>query len=62
MVGIVDLDPPTVNVSVHVPAVGCAVVNETKSKLNELQKRQIFVTISTKKTYSCLPELTDRFL
>jgi hypothetical protein len=37
IVGTEEVDPPTVNVSVQVPAVGWVVVNETKSKLKEIK-------------------------
>jgi hypothetical protein len=35
MVGVSVVDPITSNVSVQVPSVGCAVVNDTKSKLKK---------------------------
>ncbi len=37
IIGTEEVDPPTVNVSVQVPAVGWVVENETKSKLKEIK-------------------------
>jgi hypothetical protein len=59
MVGTAFDTPPTLNVSVHVPAVGWEVVKDTKSKLNGIGKR--ILIFSTFNGRINLPNLTNGF-
>jgi Holliday junction resolvasome RuvABC endonuclease subunit len=58
MIGTVLVEPPTWNVSVQVPAVGWAVVNETKSKLKYITTLFI-IQNQLEKIENDLPQLTD---